>query len=288
YVGGRPLEETETWRRHHSCPSGRLDEVLGTTGVVGRKVALATIRGDADTLTCTFASIAAEDGVLAICDAETDSDLRRIAAASLRVSPRSFFIGSAGLAHAVAAIEPQAVIEHRPIATSARGALIVVGSLAENSRAAADALASHGAVHVSVDPQCLLYDANWRAALGQRVANLLNAGADVLVAIAKSVELNLSLGPRLIACLGEALEAATEQMSGFAATGGETAAAILSRCGVNGIRLVDEIEPGVALGFSLGELSVPVATKAGAFGDRLSLVRMVDRLRQIRRKGTFT
>lgn len=289
YVGGRRLEETETWQRDHSCPSGRLDEVLGTIGVVGHKVALATIRGDTDALTRTFAWIAAEDGVLAICDAETDGDLRRIAAAGLRVSPRSFFIGSAGLAHAVAAIGPQAVIEHRPIATSARGALIVVGSLAENSRAAADALASYdGVVHLSVDPQLVLSDADGRAELGQRVANLLDAGADVLIAIAKSAELNLSFGPRLIAGLAQALEPATEKMGGFAATGGETAAAMLSRCGVNGIRLVDEIEPGVALGFSLGELSIPVATKAGAFGDRLSLTRIVDRLRHIRRKGTFT
>ena len=52
-------------------------------------------------------------------------------------------------------------------------------------------------------------------------------------------------------------------MSGLAATGGETAAALLARFGVNGIRLVDEIEPGVSLGVTLGEFSLPVVTKAG-------------------------
>ena len=63
---------------------------------------------------------------------------------------------------------------------------------------------------------------------------------------------------------------------------------LLSRFGVNGIRLADEIEPGVSLGLTLGRLSVPVATKAGAFGDKHSLVRISERLRAVRTKGSFT
>jgi D-threonate/D-erythronate kinase len=63
---------------------------------------------------------------------------------------------------------------------------------------------------------------------------------------------------------------------------------LLSRLGVNGIRLADEIEPGVSLGLTLGKLTVPVATKAGAFGDKLSLIRMSERLRAARIKGSFT
>ena len=62
-------------------------------------------------------------------------------------------------------------------------------------------------------------------------------------------------------------QAVAPAIGAFAATGGETAAALLSRFGVNGIRLADEIEPGVSLGLTLGQLSVPIATKAGAFGD---------------------
>jgi D-threonate/D-erythronate kinase len=76
-------------------------------------------------------------------------------------------------------------------------------------------------------------------------------------------------------------------MSGLAATGGETAASLLARFGVNGIRLVDEIEPGVSLGLTLGGVSVPVVTKAGAFGDEGSLTRIVRRLRFIRQKGVL-
>src|SRR3546814_20231514 len=74
-------------------------------------------------------------------------------------------------------------------------------------------------------------------------------------------------------------------MGGFAATGGATASALLSGFGVSGIRLLDEIEPGVALGVTLGQLSIPVATKAGAFGDEESLVRIAARLRAARRRS---
>jgi hypothetical protein len=44
----------------------------------------------------------------------------------------------------------------------------------------------------------------------------------------------------------------------------------------------------VSLGLTLGKLSVPVATKAGAFGDKLSLIRISERLRAVRTKGSFT
>jgi uncharacterized protein YgbK (DUF1537 family) len=81
------------------------------------------------------------------------------------------------------------------------------------------------------------------------------------------------------------LKPAASHMSGLAATGGETAAALLAQFGVNGIRLVDEIEPGVSLGLTLGDVSIPVVTKAGAFGDQGSLTRIAERLHLIRQEG---
>jgi D-threonate/D-erythronate kinase len=97
----------------------------------------------------------------------------------------------------------------------------------------------------------------------------------------------MSLGLQLAQSLAAMLKVAAPVIGAFAATGGETAAAILSGFGVSGIRLVDEIEPGVSLGLTLGSLSVPVATKAGAFGDENSLVRINERLRAVRTKGSF-
>ena len=70
------------------------------------------------------------------------------------------------------------------------------------------------------------------------------------------------------------------------ATGGETAAALLSRLGVDGIRLLDEIEPGIPLGLTLGGVSFPAVTKAGGFGNEECLKRIIARLRFIRQTGT--
>ena len=56
-------------------------------------------------------------------------------------------------------------------------------------------------------------------------------------------------------------------------TGGETARAILIRAGVSGLRMAGELEPGVPIGLSTGDIAIPVITKAGAFGDRMTLVR---------------
>jgi uncharacterized protein YgbK (DUF1537 family) len=98
----------------------------------------------------------------------------------------------------------------------------------------------------------------------------------------------MALGARLANSLADALQTAAPAIGAFAATGGETAATMLSRFGVNGIRLADEIEPGVSLGLTLGQISVPIATKAGAFGDQQSLIRISERLRSIRTQGSFT
>jgi uncharacterized protein YgbK (DUF1537 family) len=61
---------------------------------------------------------------------------------------------------------------------------------------------------------------------------------------------------------------------------------LLAHCGVRGIRLADELEPGTSLGLTLGALTLPVITKSGGFGDAGSLRRIVERLRFIRQTGT--
>ena len=287
HVGGRLLEEAEIWQRDHSYASADLVAVLATAGVAAEIVPLATIRGETEALRAALAAIAASGDIVAICDAETDDDLRRIAEASLPVSAGTFFIASAGLAHALAAAAPGDGDTTPPFQASVQGALIVVGSLAVASRAGARKLVASGdVVHVPVKPETLLSDPEGRAALGRSVTHLLDCGQDALVEIEMGDKPDMSLGPRLVAGLAEALAPAAPRMGAFAATGGETAAALLSSFGVNGIRLVDEIEPGVALGLTLGALSIPVVTKAGAFGDEDSLGRITERLRTIRKKGT--
>jgi len=59
-------------------------------------------------------------------------------------------------------------------------------------------------------------------------------------------------------------------------SGGDTASTVLGAIGANGIRLGREIVPGVAKGMIIGDLmdGLPVVTKAGAFGQENTLVKV--------------
>ncbi|TXM93297.1 nucleotide-binding domain containing protein, partial [Methylobacterium sp. WL116] len=213
----------------------------------------------------------------------------RIAAAGPSGGLAPFFVGSAGLAHALAAVEARPALAPLRIASRRGGSLIVVGSLATTSRAATRKLAAlDGVVHLPVSSETLLGDPGELAAAVARVAIAIAAGHDVLVEIAMAGVPDMALGPRLVHALADALAPLGAAIGAFAATGGETASALLSRFGVDGIRLVDEIEPGVSLGLTLGRLAIPVATKAGAFGDADSLIRIRERLRAVRIEGSFS
>ena len=115
---------------------------------------------------------------------------------------------------------------------------------------------------------------------------MLEAGTDVVVDIISASDSQSAGNPHLVSALASLLVPAARDASALAATGGETAAALLMRLGVNGIRLLDEIEPGIPLGLTLGEVSVPAVTKAGGFGNEGCLRRIIERLRFIRQTGT--
>ena len=286
-VNGRALEQAEVWQRDHSYPNADLADVLATAGIRSVKVKLATVRGG--DLRATFAGLAGEGDMIAVCDAETDRDLHLIAEASMPASSATFFIGSAGLAHALAGLEAGDAAAAPRLTASASGTLIVVGSLAGASRSAARELEATGTVkHFPVATQTLLDGGAGQGSLAADVMQRLSGGGDALIEITMDGQLDLSLGPRLSLALADVLRSVGPAIGALAATGGETAAVLLSRLGVNGIRLADEIEPGVSLGLTVGKLTVPVATKAGAFGDKLSLIRMSERLRAARIKGSFT
>lgn len=286
-VGGRPLEEAEVWRRDHSYASADLGAILASAGIRSTTLTLPIVRGGR--LAGALAEAAAGPAEIAVCDAETDDDLARIAEAGLAATASAVFIGSAGLAHALAAAGPVAALAPVRIAPDRRGSLLVVGSLAEVSRAGARRLLADGAVaHLPVAPETLLEAVEGRPDLATPLAERLAAGQDVLVEIMLGGEPDMSLGPRLAHALADALAPIAGRIGALAATGGETAAALLTRFHVHGIQLTDEIEPGVSLGLTLGQLAIPIATKAGAFGDADSLVRIRDRLRHVRTEGSLT
>jgi uncharacterized protein YgbK (DUF1537 family) len=115
----------------------------------------------------------------------------------------------------------------------------------------------------------------------------MDAGVDVLIDVSPPAAGPLAIVPQVVDTLASRLVALAARASALMATGGDTAAALLAHCGVRGIRLVDELEPGTSLGLTLGALTLPVITKSGGFGDAGSLRRIVERLRFIRQTGTL-
>jgi hypothetical protein len=126
--------------------------------------------------------------------------------------------------------------------------------------------------HFRVAPETLRKNGAGQASFASEATKRLSSDGDVLIEIMMDGQPDMTIGSQLSQRLADALQ---------------PAAVLLSRLGVEGIRLADEIEPGVPLGVSLGKLSIPVATMAGAFGDRFSLIRISERIRAVRNKGSF-
>jgi D-threonate/D-erythronate kinase len=289
FVHGVPLEHTAFWDRARPAAHADLVTLLEAAGLHARLVPLATLRGDPLRLRAALDPGKGSARIF-VCDAEEGADLDRIAAAALDDVP-TLFAGSAGLAHSLAAHasrDGSPRVETTALGVSTRGALLVIGSQAGPSRAALEGLAGlAGLRRVSVAAGPLLED----PVVDERLVtsgleSVLNAGVDVLVDVAPPEGGALAM-PRVVEALARRLAPVAAAASALMATGGDTAAALLGGCGVRGIRLIDELEPGTSLGLTWGALSVPVVTKSGGFGNAASLRRIVERLRFIRQTGTI-
>jgi uncharacterized protein YgbK (DUF1537 family) len=294
YVNGEALEDSQFSPRGHGRNQGRPAALFSEAGVLSELVPLARVRASVEELRAAFAAIenrGAYQGVVAICDAETDEDLDRIVAAAGIDDSRRLFIGSAGLTHAIARREARAELATRqPTTPSELGALVVVGSMATPSLNAAAELGRMPNVKcVRIDRWTLQADqtADIHAALLEEISESLALGEDVAIGIdwGAGDYQEYGIWPWVVHGLVRVLEPLAGRMSGLIATGGETAFALLSRFGATAIDLVDEIEPGMSLGHSVGAFSVPVVTKSGSFGNHESLKKAVERLRQIRQSG---
>jgi uncharacterized protein YgbK (DUF1537 family) len=186
------------------------------------------------------------DASIIVWDAQTDADLREIARKGLALDPRPVFVGSAGLARALAAELP--IRKMRRSRLPEGEIAVVVGSASPVSARQAKRLA-----RVAEREGVALYQLEWTrptsrtdealvAALGRIAARHPNCGAYVL-------------------------------------TGGDTARAVLAARKVRGFRLLGEIEPGVPFGISIPP-GLGVCTKAGGFGRPDTLVHCVARLKR--------
>jgi uncharacterized protein YgbK (DUF1537 family) len=281
-VQGIPLEQTGLWAREHTYPSANLLEVLDGAGLKAGLLTLETIAKGPKAVEAYLASARSRGITAVVCDAKTESDLAAVAVGSLPMGVEVIWVGSAGLASALvtAATGSAPPVQSPTLMPGRKNVLVIVGTLAEASRLQAKTLVESGSVrHVVISPDALFGGPStpaWRQG-SEQLARHLAAQEDVLLELQLTPNPDLARGALLAERLAEFATGAGT-FGGVVATGGDTFYALLTRLGVHSIRLLDEVEPGVPLGITAGDVSIPVVSKAGAFGNAQSLQRSLERL----------
>jgi 4-hydroxythreonine-4-phosphate dehydrogenase len=95
------------------------------------------------------------------------------------------------------------------------------------------------------------------------------------------------MGQILSAALARMVEPYADRIGGLVATGGESARAVLEAWGIHRLRLVSELEAGLACSVTEGWSGLlPVLTKAGAFGTPQTLLNCWGFLHRLDRSST--
>ena len=223
--------------------SGDLRALVSGAGLPATHVDLASVRTRRPrALQATLRAAIATGARGLACDAESDADLTALARAGLALRPRPLFVGSAGLARALARTLPPKRAAKR-VATSRRPIVAVVGS----------------ASPVSV----------------RQVRKLAREGSSIVVQLAWSREPEQRDLPA-IRHFGRSVARAAPRVH-YVLTGGETARAVLGARNIRELRLLGEVEPGVP--FGMARDGTLVCTKAGAFGAPDTLIHCVARLK---------
>ena len=287
-VSGVPLEESEVWRKSGMTGPAEPVAMLGEAGLEAKPVALDTVRGGADALRSALAGLAASQVHVAVCDAEQEDDLLRIAQAGARVGRPVIWVGSGGLARhlpAALGLRPRPGSGGRPRLVDGP-ILALVGSRSTVAREQARLLGTdEGVSTFELDTATLLGGSSnpqWMRASAE-VRKALAARQDVVLVTALGATVDLEIGPALADALGRFATESADHVAALIATGGDIARAVLGSLGAGGLHLLGEVEPGVPIGLADARRPVPVVTKAGAFGTPQTLQRSRAALKRLLR-----
>ncbi len=274
-VNDQPLETTETWTLEHAGQCADLDAMLETAGLRTTKLSLATLRSGAAALTEHIAEIAKSATQALIVDAETAEDLRRLAQVTMQMSEPLFWVGSAGLAREIAALPDLFETATQELSFQREKQapiLVLVGSLSGVSERQCTMLKERAGIDELIVPPAVLREGtrhvDW-AGLEVRIGAHLQRGDDLLLRIGRDEAFNPAEGARLSTLLAKLVQPHFDKVGGLVATGGETARAMLSAVGIGSLKLLCEVEAGVAFGRPVASRDghrPGVITKAGAFG----------------------
>jgi uncharacterized protein YgbK (DUF1537 family) len=246
--------------------TARLAEMLGGEGFTSAE--LPRPRSPKDVITAL--EHAWREGLNAIVvDAETDDDLAAIATGSFNAGPRSFLVGSGGLARhlsgAIAAPEADPTSRARARTALTGPAVFIVGSRSATATRQRQALVAAGVHPVPVgDPpasDCVPI-----------LREQLERARHVVLYPDPAIPFQPARAGHMARALAMPVAAVLDAVGVVVATGGETARALLDLSGVHRLSVEEELEPGLVLSRS-EQRKFTIITKAGAFGDANMLVR---------------
>ena len=274
---GIPLDETEIWRHNGLSGVAHLPTMLRQAGLSTSLVNLGRVRSNPDSLHADMLQLATQTDVI-ICDVETDDDLSAIAHASLALGRETIWAGSAGLAYQfpyAARLTPSTPPIEQP-EFPIGPILFVVGSMSSVSHRQARALENATPVTpIHILPSVLIEgpsQPSWQMFAG-RIHDSLQSGNDTLIVLDANEWVDLQKRRRLTDALGLMLVPHVSLVGALVATGGETARAILDGLGIASLFMLGELERGLPFSFAhVDDRSLPLLTKAGAFGSQETLV----------------
>jgi uncharacterized protein YgbK (DUF1537 family) len=268
-------------------------------------VALDVLRSEEVTLHREIHMLKSKGVELIVFDAELEQDLERIVGAVSKMQHRMLWAGSTGLARCVPRIlkAHDAAIDQERLQYTKGRIMLVSGSTSETTRMQLDILRERSQMTMVEmrPPELVSSEERAEIELGRCHSLLVRAllnGNDVALHVPpsrkevdkvkmKGKEVGINESQVSIKVSGALAEIASQiakefEIRGLIITGGETAKRVCSQIGCIGIRLIDEVEPGIPLGSLVGSTEILIVTKAGAFGS----LRVLDKAMKILKAGS--
>ncbi|MDF2814866.1 MAG: hypothetical protein K0Q81_1066 [Paenibacillus sp.] len=296
YLNGVPIDQTEIARDPKS-PVKESDLVKLFTSQSKRKVGLIPLdilHAGKEQVINKIEALLQDHMEIIVFDAMMEEDMQQIAEIIAGSDYRVLWAGSAGLADYLPAALSFPVSNSKPQAlpVSNKPVLLVAGSISKVTRNQVSIYNEDPLVRaVELDTVKMITSDEGSIQETERCRNELlaaiAAGSDASLYASSSPEQVQSskdagavrgidpteVSNRIANILGEIASGLIQQveLQGVILTGGDTAKAVCRHLGVSGIQLIREIEPGIPLGKLVGNTSLWVVTKAGAFGNDNSL-----------------
>lgn len=215
-----------------------------------------------------------------VADADNDVDLLTLSRAAASRDVR-ILCGSAGFARALSVVLP---FTRDEFTTATNGhadvpVLVVAGSRQLATVAQVEQLELAGCRIIRPEPATLTDDASSISAVVARVASALKSGQSTVLTTTHLPPMSAHAS-RIANRLAEIATdpGVCEHVGGLVLTGGDIATAVLRKLHVRAIHLRGEIRPAMPWGMIASALptDLPVATKAGGFGDAGALLACIE------------